>query len=156
MFSKTILLVDDSRDDRELIGLAIEKAGIQLEVETVVDGTELADYLFAVGDYTHRDVRQMPDLILLDLKMPKLDGCQTLQMLRRVRGQPHLPPVVVFTSSDNEQDIADAYCAGANSYIRKPIDSSEFIEIVRRVVGYWIDLNLPPPTHRHLNQDVFI
>lgn len=144
MHTKTILLVEDNRDDRELTRLALKKAGIPCKLETVSDGAKLADYLFAVGEYSDRDARQMPDLILLDLKLPKLNGCQALQMLQRVRGRPNLPPVIVFTSSDDEQDIADAYSAGANSYIRKPVDFCEFIEKIRQVVFYWLDLNVPP------------
>ena len=155
MHTKTILLVEDNPDDRELIRLALQQADIPCKVETVFDGAKLAYYLFAVGEYCHRDARQMPDLILLDLKLPKLSGCKALQRLQRVRGRPNLPPVIVFTSSDDEQDIADAYSAGANSYIRKPVDFNEFIEKIRQVLLYWLDLNVPPPSRLRVAPSLF-
>jgi two-component system, response regulator len=148
MMTKTVLSVEDNQDDTELVRLALKKGKLRCNLDVVVDGVELADYLFGVGKYQDRDARQMPDLILLDLKLPKIDGCQSLQMLHRVRGQPDLPPVVVLTSSDDKKDIADAYRAGANSYIRKPVDFSQFITLVGQVFAYWLELNVPVSTGR--------
>jgi len=145
MKSKCVLLVEDNRDDRELIRLAVKKANLPCKVESVLDGAEITDYLFGTGIYHERDLRMMPDLILLDLHMPKLNGCQVLQVLKRARGTSGLPPVVVLTASDSEQDVTDAYHWGANSYIRKAVDFTQFVESVRQVLLYWLELNVPPP-----------
>jgi two-component system response regulator len=148
MDTKTILLVEDDRDDRDLIRMALRKAATPCEVEVMEDGTEIIDYLFGTGQYATRDLRTMPHLILLDLKMPRLNGRKLLQALRRVRGKSHLPPVVVFTSSDEEHDIAEAYRVGANSYVRKPVDADQFQETIRELVTYWITMNHAAPMRR--------
>jgi len=145
--TKLILLVEDDPHDCELTTLALEKSGIQCEVEIVYDGAELIDYLFATGAYANRKVHRTPHLILLDLKMPKLDGLHVLRMLKRARAHESEtpPPIVVLTSSDEEEDIADAYALGANSYIRKPIDFSEFNETIQKLAEYWLNVNHLPP-----------
>ncbi len=148
MNDKTILLVEDDPDHRDLIRMALKKAGVSCSLEVVCDGNELVDYLFGTGEHSHRDLRQMPHLILLDLKMPGLDGLQVLQVLGRVRGRPNLPPVVVLSSSDCEEDICESYRLGANSYILKPVDFTKFADIVRLVVEYWLHVNQPPPAKR--------
>jgi len=148
MCTKSILLVEDNRDDRDLIRMALKKIDIPYELETMENGTEFIDFLFGVEQYTTRDLRTMPHLILLDLKMPRLDGCQVLQVLRRVRDRTQLPPVVVFTSSDDEHDIAEAYRVGANSYVRKPVDADRFQETIQELAEYWLMVNQPAPTQQ--------
>ena len=141
-----ILLVEDDPRDCELTCLALNKTGIACQIDTVHDGHELVDYLFCTGSYHHREHRPQPHLILLDLKMPKLDGLQVLRMLRRARGsdQDVQPPVVVLTSSDEADDISQAYALGANSYIRKPIDFATFNTTIQQVAEYWLNTNEPP------------
>ena len=147
MERKLILLVEDDPQECELTKLALEKTGIPRDVDMVHDGAELVDYLFSTGAYANRNHSRHPHLILLDLKMPKLDGLQVLRMLRRTRRHDNEtpPPVVVLTSSDEKEDIAEAYELGANSYIRKPIDFMAFSATVQRLAEYWLSVNEPPP-----------
>ena len=147
MKDNLILLVEDDPQDCELTCLALDRSQIQCDVDVVHHGAELIDYLFSTGTYSDRDNRRQPQLILLDLKMPKLDGLQVLRMLRRTRttdGESP-PPVIVLTSSDERQDISAAYALGANSYIRKPIDFERFTETIQQVADYWLNLNVLPP-----------
>lgn len=141
-----ILLAEDDPNDEDLIRLALGEAGIACELVVVHDGVEVIDYLFCTGAHSQRDHRVMPQLLLLDLKMPRMNGLQVLQVLRRVRSNDaaRLPPVVALTSSKEERDINEAYHWGANSYIRKPVDFDEFRRAVQQVVGYWVSLNEPP------------
>ena len=114
------------------------------EVVVARDGVEALDYLHGNGDYAERDVFDLPQLILLDLKLPKLDG---LEVLKRVRADERtaLQPVVVLTTSVEEQDVISSYRLGANSYIRKPVDFDQFMEAVRQLGLYWLVMNVPPP-----------
>jgi len=141
---KTILLVEDNPDDVELTIRAFRKSNIMNEVVVAHDGSEALDYLFGAGPYTSRDLSIMPTLILLDLKMPKVDG---LEVLRRMRANERtkLLPVVILTTSKEEQDIIDGYALGANSYVRKPVDFNQFVEAVRQLGLYWFILNEPLP-----------
>jgi two-component system response regulator len=138
--SKVILLVEDNPDDEALTLRALQRNNIANEVVIAHDGVEALDYLFGRGAFAGRDTSLMPQVILLDLKLPRLDG---LELLRRLRGDPRtrLLPVVVLTSSDEEQDLIESYSLGANSYVRKPVDFSQFTEAVRHLGLYWLVLN---------------
>jgi CheY-like chemotaxis protein len=141
-----ILLAEDDPNDEDLIRLALSQSNLAYTLDVVHDGVEVIDYLFARGSYRSREADHRPRVILLDLKMPRMNGLQVLQVLRRVRlndGQ-RMPPVVALTSSNEDQDVNDAYRWGAHSYIRKPVDYEQFSRAVRAVVSYWLDLNEPP------------
>lgn len=142
-----ILLVEDNSDDEELTMRALKKNKIHNEVVIARDGAEALDYLFATGAYAGRDLTLMPQLILLDLKLPKVDG---LQVLQRLRADPRtrLLPVVILTSSKEQQDLIEGYSLGANSYVRKPVDFNDFIEAVRQLGLYWLILNELAPVPR--------
>jgi len=139
---RPILLVEDNPDDEALTLRAFSKNKISNPVVVARDGVEAIDYLFGSGTHEGRDTALMPALILLDLKLPRIDG---LEVLRRIRADGHasLLPVVVLTTSRELQDIQEAYRLGANSYIRKPIDFERFIEAVGRIGVYWLSLNEP-------------
>ena len=143
MGKKIILLVEDNPDDEILTVRALKKNNILNDVVVVRDGAETLDYLFGAGSYADRDMTVMPQIILLDLKLPKIDG---LEVLRRVRGneRTRLLPVVVLTSSSEEQDMIESYSLGANSYIRKPVDFNQFTEAVKNLGLYWLVLNESP------------
>lgn len=145
MNHKVILLVDDNPDDVELTLRAFKKSNILNEVVVAKDGVEALDYLFGTGKYAGRDTTVMPSLILLDLKMPRLDGFEVLQRLR-ANERTKLLPVVVLTSSREEQDLIKGYKFGANSYIRKPVDFVEFMNAVKQLGMYWLLINEPPIT----------
>ena len=140
----TILLVEDNPDDEELTRLALQESKIVNTLVVARDGVEALDYLFGTGTHATRDTRHMPQVVLLDLKLPKLNG---LEVLRRLRGDDRTKylPVVVLTSSDEEKDLLDSYDLGANSYVRKPVDFSQFVESVRQLGLYWLVLNRPAP-----------
>ncbi len=147
MTDKMILLVEDNRDDEALTLRALRKNRITNEVVVVRDGAEALEYLFGTGRYEGRDTTVMPDLILLDLKLPKVDGLEVLRRLRADQGTRSLP-VVILTSSTEEQDVLKGYGLGANSYIRKPVDFDEFMEAARQLGVYWLLLNQGPPKQR--------
>ena len=144
MGDKIILLVEDNADDEALTLRALKKNSIRNEVVVTRDGAEALDFLFGTGAYAGRDLRVMPTITLLDLKLPKVDG---LEVLRRLRADDRtkLLPVVILTSSREEQDLLNGYRLGANSYIRKPVDFSQFTEAVRELGLYWLVLNETPP-----------
>ena len=144
---KVILLVEDNRDDEALTLRALKKNNIKNDVVVAHDGFEALDYLFGTGSHAGRDLTVMPQVILLDLKLPKVDG---LQVLRRVRvhERTRLLPIVILTSSNEEQDRINGYGLGANSYVRKPVDFAQFIEAVRQLSLYWLILNEPAPVAR--------
>jgi CheY-like chemotaxis protein len=144
MLNKTILLVEDNPDDEALTLRALRKNNIQNEVVVAHDGVEALDYLFGTGIYVTRDTRVKPVVVLLDLKLPKIDG---LEVLRRLRADDRAKfiPVVVLTSSKEEQDLIKSYSFGCNSYIRKPVDFVQFVEAVRQLGLYWLVLNEAPP-----------
>ena len=143
MTEKIILLVEDNRDDEELTLMAFEQSEIMNEVAVVRDGAEALDYLFKTGKYTNRALSDLPAVILLDLKLPKISG---LEVLKRIRAdtQTQLVPVVILTTSKEEEDIINSYKLGCNSYIRKPVNFTEFIEAVRKLGLYWLCLNEVP------------
>jgi two-component system, response regulator len=142
--NKTILLVEDNPDDEELTVRALRKNNIANEVVVARDGAEALDYLFAQGTHATRDARLKPQVILLDLKLPKIDG---LGVLRRIRADERTRyiPVVVLTSSGEERDLIDSYGLGANSYVRKPVDFNQFSEAARQLGLYWLVLNEEAP-----------
>jgi len=144
---KIILLIEDNPDDEALTLRALKKNNIKNEVVVTHDGAEALDYLFGTGSYTGRDLTIMPQLTLLDLKLPKVDG---LEVLRRLRANEltRFLPVVILTSSNEEQDRVNGYGLGANSYVRKPIDFGQFIDAVRQLGLYWLILNESAPTTR--------
>jgi two-component system, response regulator len=141
---KIIFLVEDNPDDEALTLRALKKNNIMNEVVVAHDGVEALDYLFGTGAYAGRDMRELPQVTLLDLKLPKIDG---LEVLRRLRAdaRTRLLPVVILTSSKEEQDLIDGYSLGANSYVRKPVDFIQFAEAVRQLGLYWLIVNEAPP-----------
>ena len=143
MNGKIILLVEDNPDDELLTLRALKSSNIANEVVVARDGTEALDYVFGDGQYAGRETRVMPQVVLLDLKLPKVDGLGVLRALRADDRTKSLP-VVVLTSSDEERDIIDSYGLGANSYIRKPVAFDHFTEAVRQLGLYWLVLNQPP------------
>ena len=145
--TKVILLVEDNPDDEALTLRALKKNNIKNEVVVARDGAEALDYLFGTGKYAGRDTAHLPQVVLLDLKLPKIEG---LEVLRRVRtdARTKLLPVVILTSSNEDQDRIAGYGLGANSYVRKPVDFSQFLEAARQLGLYWLVLNEAPPVRR--------
>jgi two-component system, response regulator len=146
MSERYILLVEDNPDDEELTLLSLRKNNLAHEIVVVRDGVEAIDYLFGNGQYANRDVSQVPTVILLDLKLPKLDGLGVLKRLRADDRTKSLP-VVVLTSSSQDADVIASYNLGANSYVRKPVEFGAFVEAVSSLGLYWVLLNRPPPAH---------
>lgn len=144
MRNRTILLVEDNDDDVELTLRAFGKNNIANEIVVVRDGEEALEYLFATGAHSAPGAMALPAVVLLDLKLPKLDG---LEVLRRLRGDERTRrlPVVVLTSSNEQKDIVSSYDLGANSFVRKPVDFAQFIEAARQLGLYWLVLNEPSP-----------
>jgi CheY-like chemotaxis protein len=144
MSEKVILLVEDNPDDEALAIRALKRHHVGNEIVVAHDGVEALEYLFGTGSYAGRDVSLKPSVILLDLKLPRVDG---LEVLRRLRGddRTRLLPVVVLTTSSEEQDLLDSYSLGCNSYIRKPVDFIQFSEAIRQLGMYWLLMNQAPP-----------
>jgi two-component system response regulator len=143
MPEKIIMLVEDNPDDEALTLRAFKQNNILNEVVVARDGSEALDYLFAEGNHAGRDTGVMPEVILLDLKLPKIDGLEVLKRLR-ADARTHLLPIVILTSSDEQADIVASYDLGANSYIRKPVDFVQFSQAVRQLGLYWLVLNIGP------------
>lgn len=141
MDSKVILLVEDNPDDEALTLRALKKNNILNEVVVARDGTEALDYMFCQGNHAGREPSDVPELVLLDLKLPKVDGLEVLKRMRADARTKRLP-VVILTSSNEQRDIIAGYDLGANSYIRKPVDFSQFTEAVRQLGVYWLVLNV--------------
>lgn len=144
MDMKTILLVEDNPDDELLAIRALKQNKIMNEVVVARDGAEALDYLFGTGAYAGRDTSVMPQVILLDLKLPKISGLEVLKRLRN-DDRTKLLPVVVLTSSKEDRDLNESYRLGANSYIRKPVDFAQFSEAIKQLGLYWLVLNEAPP-----------
>ena len=144
MANKTILLVEDNLDDVELTLRALKKNNIRNEISVVSDGAEALDYLLGKGKYSDRDLSNTPAVILLDLKLPKVDGLEVLRQIRANERTKFLP-VVILTSSKQEQDIINGYGLGVNSYVRKPVDFNQFNEAIKNLGLYWLFLNEVPP-----------
>ena len=144
MSEPVILLVEDNSSDEELTLRALKKSHIVNKVVVARDGAEALDYVFARGSYAGRDAAEFPQVVLLDLNLPKLGG---LDVLRRIRADEatRLLPVVILTSSKEASDLAGGYDGGANSYIVKPVDFTQFADAVRQLGLYWMVLNTPPP-----------
>lgn len=147
MDEKMILLVEDNPDDEALTLRALKKHNIENKVIVVRDGAEALDFLFCTGVYADRDANDMPQVTLLDLKLPKIDGLEVLLRLRADK-RTRLLPVVILTSSNEEQDLIEGYRNGANSYVRKPVDFTQFLDAVREVGLYWLVLNHAPPREK--------
>jgi two-component system response regulator len=146
-----IMLVEDNRDDEALTLRALKKNNIKNDVVVAHDGVEALDYLFGTGPHAGRDLTEMPQIILLDLKLPRVDG---LEVLRRIRAEERtwLLPVVILTSSNEERDRIEGYGLGANIYVRKPVDFNQFLEAVRQLGLYWLILNEPVPARSIKNK----
>ena len=144
MKDKVILLVEDNPDDVELTKMAFEKINIANKVIVAKDGVEALDYLFGTGIYTDRDIKDLPVVVLLDLKLPKIDGLEVLKRIRQNKTT-KLIPIVILTSSAEQEDLINGYSLGANSYIRKPVEFDQFVESMRYLGLYWLVWNEPPP-----------
>jgi CheY-like chemotaxis protein len=140
---KVILLVEDNPDDEELTLIAFKESHIANEVIVVRDGEVALDYLFGTGPYAGRDMRIMPSVVLLDLKLPKVDGLEVLSHMRSHESTRRIP-VVILTSSKEQEDVLKSYSLGANSYVRKPVDFTRFLEAAKQLGLYWLVLNEPP------------
>ena len=142
--NKVLLLVEDNPTDEKLTIRAFKKSGVTNEIVVVRDGAEALDYLFATGPFEGRDTSVLPAVILLDLKLPRIDG---LEVLRRIRANDRTKslPVVVLTASKENEDIARGYALGANAYVRKPVDFVEFAAAAKTLGLFWLLLNEPPP-----------
>jgi two-component system, response regulator len=140
MTKKIILLVEDNRDDEELTLMAFEQSGIDTEMVVVRDGAEALDYLLGAQSYLYQNFREMPAVILLDLKLPKISGLEVLERLR-AEAKTRFIPVVVLTTSIEDEDLVNSYRLGCNSYIRKPVDFTQFMDVARQLSIYWLHWN---------------
>ncbi|MDA7816643.1 response regulator [Sulfurimonas sp.] len=140
MNNKIILLVEDNADDEALTIRALKKNNLANKIDIVRDGAEAIDYIFCKGEYSSRDINDKPQLILLDLNLPKMNGIDVLKHIRSEEVSKHIP-VVMLTTSEQEDDITKSYDVGANSFIRKPVDFTEFTEVVNQLGVYWMAIN---------------
>jgi len=147
MEEKIILLVEDNPDDVDLTIRAFNRNGILNKVIVAKDGVEALDYLFGTGVHAGRNLEELPIVILLDLKLPRIDGLEVLKQIRQ-NELTHLLPVVILTSSAEERDMLSGYKNGANSYVRKPVDFDEFAKAIKNIGLYWLILNEPPPRRK--------
>lgn len=145
MMTKLILLIEDNTSDIELTRRALQKSHVANELVVLEDGQDALDYFFGDTNDVERE-KQMPTLILLDLKLPRVDGLQVLKEIRSHKETKYLP-VVILTTSNEERDIVESYNLGANSYIRKPVDFNQFVEAVQSLGLYWLVINQPPPSN---------
>jgi two-component system response regulator len=145
--NKVILLVEDNASDEKLTLMAFKKCGVANEVVVTRDGVAALDYLFGTGEHAGRDASLFPAVVLLDLKLPKIDG---LEVLREIRadGRTQLLPVIVLTASKEEEDVLRSYTLGANAYVRKPVDFVAFVGAAKTLGLFWLLLNEPPPARR--------
>lgn len=143
MKSPKILLVEDNADDAELALHALKKNNISDLVFVVHDGVEALDFLFCTNQFADRNPQDLPQLILLDINLPKMNGLEVLCRVRQAQRTRCLP-IVIFTTSDEKEDVAESYKRGANSYVRKPIDFTQYSELVRQLIFYWLHLNEAP------------
>jgi two-component system response regulator len=139
-----ILLVEDNPSDIELTIRALEKVQIKNDLVIAENGSEALDYLFGIGIYAGRDITKLPAVVLLDLKLPGIDGLEVLKMIR-LKSLTHRQPVIILTSSTEDSDLKTSYDLGANSYIRKPVDFNEFTETIGHLITYWLGFNETPP-----------
>jgi two-component system response regulator len=144
---KIILLVEDNPDDAKLTLRAFKQSNIANPIAVARDGVEALDFLFARGAYSERVGKPLPTLIILDLKLPRLDGLGVLKAIR-ADARTKLVPVVILTSSKEEQDLISGYSLGANSYVRKPVDFAEFLEAAKSLGIYWLMMNQAPPERK--------
>jgi two-component system, response regulator len=144
MHDKTILVVEDNPDHLELTLLTLQEHGVRNEIAVAHDGVEALNYLFGEGAHAGRDTGRQPDLVLLDLKLPKLTGLEVLQRMR-ADARTAVVPVVILTSSSEEEDIVATYRSGANSFVRKPVDFVDFTEKLRQLKLYWLTVNESRP-----------
>lgn len=144
MKGTSILLVEDTSDDEHLVKRVLTRSNLTYDLSVVRDGAEALDYLFGTGAYAQRDTTQMPAVVFLDLKLPKISG---LEVLRRIRADARTQrlPVVILSSSQEEQDLLQSYSLGTNSYVRKPVDFTEFTDAIQQMGFYWLSLNELPP-----------
>ncbi len=150
LVEKIVLLAEDDHCHEALFRRAVAMSAIACRLDVVRDGVEAIDYLFATGQYAGREPQGLPDLILLDLNMPRMNGIQVLKVLRRVcwEDRSRVPPVIVLTASNDDRDVAEAYQWGAQSYICKPGGFPEFVRAVRETLDYWLGLNRSMPRQR--------
>lgn len=147
MYKKIIMLIEDNPDDEVLTIRALKKNNILNEVVVARDGVEALNYLFSESGFEGRDTNIMPEVILLDLKLPKIDGHGVLKRIR-ANSRTKLIPVVILTSSNEDKDVVDSYNLGANSYIRKPVDFDQFTEAIKQLGLYWLVVNVAPPVKK--------
>ncbi len=152
MIDKVILLVEDNSDDELLILDALEENRIQNKVVVARNGVEALDFLLGSSEHTDDAIKDLPAVVLLDLKLPKIDG---LEVLRRIRenGRTQMLPVVILTSSKEEEDRIRGYALGANSYVRKPVNFDNFLNVVKQLGLYWLLLNEAPPTKGNIYEE---
>lgn len=147
--NKTILMVEDNLQDEKLMLRALRKVNLANQVDVVRDGQQALDYLFREGEFAGREGDDLPAIVLLDISLPRVSGLEVLKMLRD-DPRTHLQPVVILTSSDEERDRLASYEDGANSFVRKPLDFTEFAETVARLGIYWLAVNKPPQEKQHV------
>jgi two-component system response regulator len=143
--NRSLLLIEDNPTDEKLTIRAFKKSGVAIDIVVARDGAEALDYLFASGKYGDRDPRALPAVVMLDLKLPRIDGLEVLRLIR-ANDVTRMLPVVILTASKENEDVARGYALGANAYVRKPVDFVEFAEAARTLGLFWLLMNEPPPS----------